>query len=89
MRVGFAAIKLRDYIELHVRANPGAKRSELAKQLASAIDAYRDGVRCQCGAPIWIIGSAQTRLACFACITGESRPDHDYEIDVADEDASL
>ena len=43
------------------------------------------GARCQCGAPIWIIGSAQTGLGCFACITGQSDPDQDYEIDVADE----
>ena len=40
------------------------------------------GERCQCGQPIWIIGSAEVGLSCFSCITGESHPDEDYEIDM-------
>ena len=85
MKTGFTPIQLRDYVELHLRANPDVERAELIQQLESAIGACRAGVRCQCGAPIWIIGSAQTGLGCFACITGQSDPDQDYEIDVADE----
>ena len=85
MKTGFTPIQLRDYVELYLRANPDVERAELIQQLESAIGAYRAGARCQCGAPIWIIGSAQTGLGCFACITGQSDPDQDYEIDVADE----
>jgi len=69
-----------------VRAKPDVERAELIQQLESAIGAYRAGAPCQCGASIWIIGSAQAGLRCFACFTGQSEPDQDYEIDVADED---
>lgn len=83
MKTGFMPIGLEDYIELHLRSNPDSQRADLVKQLEHAIGAYQRGVRCQCGAPIWIVGSAQAGLACFTCITGEGVPDHDYEIDLA------
>ena len=86
MKAGFTPIKLHDYVELHLRANPGAVRAEVVRQLESAIRAVRAGARCQCGEQIWIIGSAQTGLSCFRCVTGQPEPDHDYEINVADED---
>ncbi len=85
MKTGFTPIRLHDYVEVHLRANPGADRAELTEQLEFAISAYRADARCQCGAPIWIIGSAQAGLGCFTCITGRAFPDHDYEIDIADE----
>ena len=88
MKTGFTPIPLRYYVELHLRANPKVERTELIQQLESAIAAYRAGARCQCGAPIWIIGSTQTGLGCIACVTGQIEPDQDYEIDVADEDAA-
>lgn len=86
MKASFTPIKLHDYVELHLRANPNAVRAEVIQQLESAIGAVRAGARCQCGAQIWIIDSAQTGLGCFRCITGQPEPDHDYEINVADED---
>lgn len=88
MKTGFTLIQLHDYVELHLRANPGVERAEVIQQLESAIGAYRAGTRCQCGAPIWIIGSAQAGLGCYTCITGRTSPDHDYEIDVADKDTA-
>ena len=36
---------------------------------------------CECGEPIWVIGSAVAGHACFTCITGEATPSGDYEID--------
>lgn len=80
MKTGFTPIRMEDYVELHLRANPGDKRAEVIARLEYAIDAYRKGIRCQCGARIWIIGSAEAGLACFTCITGEYEPDNDYEI---------
>jgi hypothetical protein len=85
---GFIPIGLDRYVELHLRANPGTDRAELIEQLEYAIDAYRRGIRCQCGAPIWIIGSAQTGLACFTCITLEAAPDNDYEIAIETDGAA-
>lgn len=88
VKTGFTSIHLREYVELHLRANPKAHRTELIQQLEAAIAAHRAGVRCQCGAPIWIIGSAQAGLGCFACITGQTEAEQDYEINVADDDAA-
>lgn len=88
MKTGFTPIGLDDYVELHLRANPGTDRAELTARLEYAMDAYRKGIRCQCGAPIWIIGSAEAGLACFTCITGQAAPDNDYEITVSRRDAA-
>lgn len=85
MKTGFTPINLHDYVELHLRANPGAKRAEVTQRLKSAIDAHCAGGRCQCGEPIWIIGSSQAGLACFTCITGHMASDQDYEIDLENE----
>ncbi|MGH7847428.1 MAG: hypothetical protein ACREQW_19955 [Candidatus Binatia bacterium] len=82
MKAGFTRIRLQDYVQLHLRANPGAKRADVIERLQYAMDAYRKDVRCQCGESIWIIGSAEVGLACFTCITGEAVPDDDYEIDL-------
>lgn len=88
MKIGFTPIRLDEYIELHVRTNPGANLAELRKQLDFAIGASRAGALCQCGAPIWIIGSAQAGLGCFSCISGQPNPEDDYEIEV-DDDATV
>jgi hypothetical protein len=40
-------------------------------------------VKCDCGNSLWVIGSAVAGNACFTCITHESVPDKDYEIDEA------
>ncbi len=81
-KTGFTPIRLDDYVALHLRANPGAKRAEVVAGLDYAIEAFRKDIRCRCGAQIWIIGSAEAGLACFTCITGEAMPDSDYEIAV-------
>jgi hypothetical protein len=84
VKTGFTPIQLDDYVELQ-RANSDAERAELIRQLQFAIAAHRAGARCQCGAPEWIIGSAQAGLGCFTCITGQAFPDQDYEIEVAED----
>jgi hypothetical protein len=66
-----------------VKANPRDKEAELVAQLQSALAAYKAGERCECGEPIRVIGSSQVGHVCFTCITGESVPDSDYEIDEA------
>lgn len=72
------------YVAQHLRSNPGGDRNDLIKRLQYAIDAHKAGARCSCGAPIWIIGSAEVGLACFTCITSEAMPDNDFEIDLDD-----
>ena len=68
------------YLKKHLRANPDPKHADLKSRLQYAMSAHRKGVRCACGAPIWIIGSAEAGLGCFSCITGDVDSDGDYEI---------
>ena len=82
VKPGFVPIRLEDYVALHLRRNRGVDRADLVEQLEDAMAAYQRDVRCRCGEPIWIIGSAEAGLSCFTCITGEAWPDDDYEIDV-------
>jgi hypothetical protein len=78
--MGFVPIKLRDYVRAFLRSNRGETAGAVTRRLQSALDAYRAGSRCHCGAPIWVIGSAEAGNACFTCLTGESDPSEDYEI---------
>ncbi len=80
MKRGFVPISLKRYVEIHVRANPGTDREDLARRLRYALDADARGVVCRCGSPIWIVGSSVAGLSCFTCITGEPSPSNDYEI---------
>jgi hypothetical protein len=48
-----------------------------------ALAAWRQGVRCACGNPLWVAGSAVAGYGCFRCITGSAEPDGDPEIDAA------
>lgn len=76
----FCPISLDDYIEKHLAGNPSVAREDLAERLRFALAAARAGQRCECGNPIWVIGSAEVGLSCFNCITGEAVPTDDYEI---------
>ncbi len=83
MKTGFAPIRFDDYVERHLESNPGCSRKEIADGLKDALSAYKKGVSCDCGEPIWVVGSAVMGYSCFTCITGEAKPDDDYEIDEA------
>ena len=45
--------------------------------------AFRSGLKCKCGQPIWVIGSAEVGFGCFTCITGETYSSGDYELEEA------
>ena len=76
----FVPIGIEEYIEIHMRANPDEKPNELRGRLKEALSARKAGEKCDCGNPIWVIGSAIAGHACFTCITLEAVPDDDYEI---------
>jgi len=82
MKNGFTPIQLDEYVKRHLDANPDVDRADLIERLHKAVDAAKRGERCSCGAPIWIVGSAEAGLSCFTCITGEAVPDNDFEIDL-------
>jgi len=81
--MGFVAISMDKYIKKHLDSNPSENEKDLRKRLNSALMDYKNGVKCSCGNDIWVIGSASVGNSCFTCITGESQPDSDYEIDSA------
>jgi hypothetical protein len=80
---GFMPIGMEDYIRRHMKSNADTSRKEIESGLRSALADYKTGVKCDCGNPIWVIGSAVIGNACFTCITGEAMPDSDFEIDEA------
>jgi hypothetical protein len=81
--MGFVPISIDKYVEKHLKNNLSENEKDLRNRLDSALMAYQNGVRCTCGNDIWVIGSASVGNSCFTCITGESYPTDDYEIDIA------
>jgi hypothetical protein len=81
--MGFKKISIEKYMELHLKSNPSENKNDLEKRLKSALKEYKKGIKCLCGNDIWVIGSAFVGNSCFTCITGESEPTDDYEIDLA------
>jgi hypothetical protein len=63
-----------------MKSNPKDKRADLEAALRKSLDAAERGECCDCGEPIWALGSAIVRRGCFTCITGEGSPSDDYEI---------
>jgi len=80
MKDGFVPISIEKYIQSHLKTNPDENPKELRNNLTRALKDYQNGIKCQCGNSIWVLGSAFAGNSCFTCITGEARPDHDYEI---------
>jgi len=81
--MGFIPISIDKYIEKHLKNNPTEDEKDLRKRLNSALKDFKKGIKCSCGNEIWVIGSASVGNSCFTCITGESYPIDDYEIDSA------
>lgn len=72
-----------DYIQKQMDMGGPLTKSEITTGLMSALEAYRTGTKCECGNPIWVIGSAWAGNKCFTCITGKTPSSDDYEIDEA------
>ena len=79
----FIPISINAYIEKCLADNPDLDVQSLRNSLNFALEEYKRGEKCSCGNDIWVIGSAYTGSACFKCITRESFPDSDYEIEEA------
>lgn len=81
--MGFIPISIDAYVKMHLKNNPGKQENNIKPRLIAALANYKKGIKCDCGNDIWVIGSAVVGNSCFTCITGESEPTDDYEIDVA------
>jgi hypothetical protein len=81
--MGFAPVSTDNFIKMHLKSNPSENEKNLREHINEALADYQKGVKCHCGNDIWVIGSAFVGNSCFTCITGESDPSDDYEIDLA------
>ena len=77
----FSPISIEEYVKKHLKNNPSENGKDLRKRLQTALADYKRGVKCSCGNDIWVIGAATVGNSCFTCITGESDPNNDYEIE--------
>lgn len=76
----FIPVTIDNFVDLHVKSNPEENADELKKRLQARLLDFKENIKCACGSPIWVIGSAFAGRGCFSCITGESSPSGDYEI---------
>ena len=81
--MGFISISIDNYIKKHLKSNPTENEKDLRERINFALRDYQNGKKCSCGNDIWVIGSASVGNSCFTCITGESNPIDDYEIEFA------
>jgi len=81
--MGFISISIEDYLDLHIKNNPDTNRASLKANLKKAHWDFKNGVRCECGNDIWVVGSAVMGNKCYTCITGEDDPKDNYEIEWA------
>jgi hypothetical protein len=77
---GYRPVSVDQFIKQYLRNNKGADGDAVRAGVEDALAAWRQGVRCACGKPIWVAGSAVAGYACFSCITGSTQPDGDPEI---------
>lgn len=81
--MSFKSISISEYIKKYLKNNPNNNEEELKISLNIALSDYKKGIKCICGNDIWVIGSASVGNKCYTCITGESQPNEDYEIESA------
>jgi hypothetical protein len=78
---GYMAVRLNQFVKQFLRNHKDADADEVRASVEDALAAWRQGVRCACGNPLWVAGSAVAGYGCFTCITGSTEPDGDPEID--------
>lgn len=80
---GFVPVRLNQFVLQYLRNHKDADGDTVRAAAEDALAAWRQGVRCVCGKPLWVAGSAVAGYGCFTCITGSAEPDGDPEIDQA------
>lgn len=80
----FLPISVEEYIDLCLENSDGFSGEELRHLLSDSLYAFRQGVRCKCGNPLWVIGSAITgEYGCYKCLIGQDSSEAVFEIDEA------
>ena len=81
--MAFIPISIDNFLKKHLENNPSENEKSLKEQLEKRLADHNNGIKCHCGNDIWVVGSAFAGNSCFSCITGESFPTDDYEIESA------
>ena len=77
---GFRPVSVDQFVRQYLRNNKNVDGDAVRAGVEDALAAWRQGVHCACGKPLWVAGSAVAGYACFHCITGTAEPDGDPEI---------
>ncbi|BBO76588.1 hypothetical protein DSCW_40050 [Desulfosarcina widdelii] len=77
---GFTPVRVDQFVAQYLRNHKDTDGDTLRAAVEDALAAFRQGVRCACGRPLWVAGSAVAGYGCFTCITGSAEPDGDPEI---------
>ncbi|MEX1136838.1 MAG: hypothetical protein WEB89_08040 [Balneolales bacterium] len=77
----FRTISVDNFVEMYKNNNPETDTENLKKSLKHFRALKLEGQKCDCGNPIWAIGSAFSGQGCFTCITGDKDNSNDYEIE--------
>lgn len=79
--MNFTPISKQEYVALHLMNNPSTNEAELRNKLDRVLSDFNEGIKCDCGSPLWVIGSASLGMGCYSCLTGEELPTENFEID--------
>jgi hypothetical protein len=85
----FIPVRVDQFVKQYLRNNKEADGEGVRAAVEEALAAWRQGVRCACGKPLWVAGSAVAGYGCFSCITGSAEPSGDPEIEAACPDRFL
>lgn len=77
---GFIPISVEKFVDLFKENNPDMNAEDIKINLKHFKKLKIKGQKCDCGNPIWIVGSAIAGQGCFTCLTGETDNSKDYEI---------
>ena len=76
----FKPISVDKFFDLYQKNNPDTDTNEIRNNLSNFKTLKLQGQKCDCGDPIWIIGSAISGQGCFTCTTGQTDNSIDYEV---------
>ena len=77
----FKKLSIDSFIEKQNKSGKNIDTKQLKKDLTYFQQLKNQGIKCDCGNDLWVIGSAISGKGCFTCITMETDCSNDYEIE--------
>ena len=79
--IEFNKISVDNFIRKYKLNNPNADIVQLKSALIHFKELRSEGIKCNCGNSLWVIGSALSGKTCFTCLTGESDFSNEFDIE--------